>query len=221
MENHVQASFDTDLRGNFRRGDGNADSSSRGAADHSGGSRAAAAKRRGSEFGTWHYTRPQNSSARGGGRRANFADAFSGQVSDFRRVEYRPRCIEGHLSQIAGRGSDTTHQAFRTAHRDRYAGCAIAAWRSSAADRYQGFGWPCVEHKFPAEDSALAPMRCPFCNAEKDDLAPVCATCGRDTAIPESLITERAELLTKRDRLRSELAEANARLAARRRRKPA
>jgi hypothetical protein len=64
-------------------------------------------------------------------------------------------------------------------------------------------------------------MRCPFCNAEKDGLAPVCATCGRDTAIPESLITERAELLTKRDRLRSELAEANARLAARRRRKPA
>jgi hypothetical protein len=64
-------------------------------------------------------------------------------------------------------------------------------------------------------------MRCPFCNAEKDDPAPVCATCSRDTAIPESLITERAELLTKRDRLRSELAEANARLAARRRRKPA
>jgi hypothetical protein len=64
-------------------------------------------------------------------------------------------------------------------------------------------------------------MRCPFCNAEKDDLAPVCATCGRDTAIPESLITERAELMTKRNRLRSELAEANARLAARRRRKPA
>jgi hypothetical protein len=64
-------------------------------------------------------------------------------------------------------------------------------------------------------------MRCPFCNEEKDDLAPVCATCGRDTAIPESLITERAELLTKRDRLRSELAEANAWLAARRRRKPA
>jgi len=64
-------------------------------------------------------------------------------------------------------------------------------------------------------------MRCPFCNEEKDDLAPVCAMCGRDTAIPESLITERAELLTKRDRLRSELAEANARLAARRRRRPA
>jgi hypothetical protein len=64
-------------------------------------------------------------------------------------------------------------------------------------------------------------MQCPFCNAEKDDLAPVCAACSRDTAIPESLITERAELLTKRDRLRSELAEANARLAARRRRKPA
>jgi hypothetical protein len=64
-------------------------------------------------------------------------------------------------------------------------------------------------------------MRCPFCNEEKDDLALVCATCSRDTAIPESLITERAELLAKRDKLRFELAEANARLAARRSRKPA
>src|SRR6202163_1363770 len=107
MENHVQASFDIDLRGSFRRGDGDADFSSRGAADHSGGSRAAAAKRRNSEFGTWYYTRPQNSGAGCGGRRANFADAFSGQVSDVWRVQYRPRSIEGHLSQNAGRGSDT------------------------------------------------------------------------------------------------------------------
>jgi hypothetical protein len=63
-------------------------------------------------------------------------------------------------------------------------------------------------------------MRCPFCNKEKDNLALVCAACGRDIAIPETLIAERAELLAKRDRLRSRLAEANARLAARRRRKP-
>ena len=63
-------------------------------------------------------------------------------------------------------------------------------------------------------------MRCPFCHMEKDDLALACAACGRDTAIPESLITERAELLAKRDALRAELARANARLAARRRRKP-
>ena len=61
-------------------------------------------------------------------------------------------------------------------------------------------------------------MRCPFCNAEKDDLTLVCPACGRDTAIPETLLAERAELLAKRDHLRSKLAEASARLAARRRR---
>jgi hypothetical protein len=63
-------------------------------------------------------------------------------------------------------------------------------------------------------------MRCPFCNEGKDDLALVCAACGRDTAIPETLIAERAEMLAKRDDLQSKLAEAKARLAARRRRNP-
>lgn len=63
-------------------------------------------------------------------------------------------------------------------------------------------------------------MRCPFCNEEKDDLAVVCAACGRDTAIPETLIAERDELLAKRDVLQSRLAEAKARLAARRGRNP-
>ncbi len=63
-------------------------------------------------------------------------------------------------------------------------------------------------------------MPCPFCSKEMPDLALVCPACGRDTAIPESLIAERAELLAKRDALRSELAMANARLAARRRPKP-
>jgi len=63
-------------------------------------------------------------------------------------------------------------------------------------------------------------MRCPFCADEKDELAPVCASCGRDTAIPEALLSERSELLQKRDNLRAELSAANARLAARRRRKP-
>jgi hypothetical protein len=63
-------------------------------------------------------------------------------------------------------------------------------------------------------------MPCPFCNKELQDAALVCAACGRDTAIPESLIAERAELLAKRDDLRSELAKASARLAECRRRKP-
>jgi hypothetical protein len=63
-------------------------------------------------------------------------------------------------------------------------------------------------------------MRCPFCTEDLPDLTLVCAACGRDTAVPQSLTTERAELLAKRDNLRSELATASARLAARRRRKP-
>ena len=59
-------------------------------------------------------------------------------------------------------------------------------------------------------------MRCPFCHAEKDEQAPVCASCGRDTAVPQSLIAERAELVEKRDRLRAELERAQARLATKR-----
>ena len=56
-------------------------------------------------------------------------------------------------------------------------------------------------------------MQCPFCHSEKHERAPVCASCGRDTAVPEALLTERAELLQKRDRLRAELESAQARLA--------
>ena len=51
--------------------------------------------------------------------------------------------------------------------------------------------------------------------------ASVCGACGCDTAIPELLIAERAELLAKGDALRSELATASTRLAAPAGRKPA
>jgi hypothetical protein len=59
-------------------------------------------------------------------------------------------------------------------------------------------------------------MQCPFCHSEKVEQAPVCASCGRDTAVPPALLTERAELLKKRDRLRAELEQAQSRLAAKR-----
>ena len=59
-------------------------------------------------------------------------------------------------------------------------------------------------------------MQCPFCHSEKDEEAPVCASCGRDTAVPAALLAERADLLQKRDRLRAELETAQARLAAKR-----
>jgi hypothetical protein len=58
-------------------------------------------------------------------------------------------------------------------------------------------------------------MRCPFCAAEKDDNAPVCQTCNRDTAVPQSLRAEHEELLRKRDSLRADLAQARDKLAAR------
>ena len=68
-------------------------------------------------------------------------------------------------------------------------------------------------------------MRCPFCHAEKADDAPVCASCSRDTEVPEVLLAERTELLQKRDKLRAELERAQARLATKRgrlsRRRPA
>jgi hypothetical protein len=59
-------------------------------------------------------------------------------------------------------------------------------------------------------------MPCPFCHSEKDEQAPVCASCGRDTAVPPALLAERDDLLQKRDRLRAELETAQARLAAKR-----
>lgn len=59
-------------------------------------------------------------------------------------------------------------------------------------------------------------MPCPFCHTEKAEEAPVCANCGRDTAVPQALLAERAQLLEKRDRLRAELERAQARLAIKR-----
>ena len=53
---------------------------------------------------------------------------------------------------------------------------------------------------------------CFFCNAEKEEQALVCPACGRDTAIPLPLVAERQALSQKRDRLRTELVEATARL---------
>lgn len=55
-------------------------------------------------------------------------------------------------------------------------------------------------------------MSCPFCQSDNAPSALVCAACGRDIAVPESLLAERDELLRKRDRLREALAAATAEL---------
>lgn len=59
-------------------------------------------------------------------------------------------------------------------------------------------------------------QQCPYCASEVAPEALVCPNCSRDVVIPETLRLEHEELLRKRDRLRAELAEAKAQLAARR-----
>jgi len=51
-------------------------------------------------------------------------------------------------------------------------------------------------------------MKCTYCGFDNLDSALVCGTCARDVAIPATLISERDELLRKRDLLRSELQQA-------------
>ncbi len=51
-------------------------------------------------------------------------------------------------------------------------------------------------------------MKCPYCCAGTEEGALVCGGCGRDIAVPASLIAERDDLLRKRDELRTELRRA-------------
>jgi hypothetical protein len=56
-------------------------------------------------------------------------------------------------------------------------------------------------------------MRCPFCAQENPEQALVCSSCARDMTVPLSLIAERDELIQKRDKVRNELAQAQAEVA--------
>jgi hypothetical protein len=58
-------------------------------------------------------------------------------------------------------------------------------------------------------------VACPFCNSVIHDAVLVCPACQRDVAVPAALIKERDELLGRRARLVSDLAEAKAALASR------
>jgi len=55
-------------------------------------------------------------------------------------------------------------------------------------------------------------MSCPFCQSDNASSALVCAACGRDIAVPESLARERDALLRKRDILHEALAAATSEL---------
>jgi hypothetical protein len=62
-------------------------------------------------------------------------------------------------------------------------------------------------------------MTCPFCLKENALEALVCGSCGRDIAVPKSLIAERDDLVRKRDIVRHELMKAKAELEQLRHRK--
>lgn len=51
-------------------------------------------------------------------------------------------------------------------------------------------------------------MSCPYCCAETAEGALVCGDCGRDIAVPATLMAERDDLLRKRQELRDELNRA-------------
>ena len=57
-------------------------------------------------------------------------------------------------------------------------------------------------------------MKCPYCCAATAEGALVCGACGRDIAVPSTLIAERDDLLRKREELRDELRRARAEIEA-------
>ena len=56
-------------------------------------------------------------------------------------------------------------------------------------------------------------MKCPYCQSDVVEEALVCSACGRDIAIPDSLIAERDALLRKREMIHEELRKAEAEVA--------
>lgn len=51
-------------------------------------------------------------------------------------------------------------------------------------------------------------MTCPYCQSHYVEGALICASCGRDIAVPAKLIAERDDLMRKRDELKAELKQA-------------
>jgi hypothetical protein len=56
-------------------------------------------------------------------------------------------------------------------------------------------------------------MMCPYCQSHNAEQALVCVACGRDIAIPASLVAERDGLLRQREIIREELRKAEGEIA--------
>ncbi|UWU86948.1 hypothetical protein N2605_11040 [Bradyrhizobium yuanmingense] len=57
-------------------------------------------------------------------------------------------------------------------------------------------------------------VACLYCRSENAKGALVCASCGRDIAVPATLLAERDDLLRKREDLRDELKRARGEIEA-------
>jgi len=57
-------------------------------------------------------------------------------------------------------------------------------------------------------------VACLYCRSENAEGALVCASCGRDIAVPATLLAERDDLLRKREDLRDELKRARGEIEA-------
>jgi predicted amidophosphoribosyltransferase len=56
-------------------------------------------------------------------------------------------------------------------------------------------------------------MRCPFCNEDVRDDAPICRHCGNDLKIPASLTAENIELKQRVATLQCELTDLHGKLS--------
>ena len=61
----------------------------------------------------------------------------------------------------------------------------------------------------------MSQFECPYCRRSNTEGAIVCASCGRDIAVPQPLLEELQSLRRKRDFLIAQVHDARGRLAKR------
>lgn len=58
----------------------------------------------------------------------------------------------------------------------------------------------------------MSQLQCPYCRRDNAEGAMVCASCGRDVAVPQPLLDELQSLRRKRDSLLAQVHNARGRL---------